>query len=272
MGSFYSSCSITGVTLSHQKVAKILLLPYNYLKAHNTDSRDIFKNKKGVIISADDSAMFVPFGLPIYGEYSDCGQLDNIVKNAIVLQLEEFFDLSIEQIITAASRDRWEEELSIKYMKGRKEDKDRIEKYELLQLMTCTDVHYGIYEYLTNIKYLEQDIFFSRLNNRIQKTIDHAGVTPDVNNPHAFVEHMRLSEDGVFRYSSFPYYRYDFLGSIVDATEFRRLIYFLENIWKLNRMLLPSQYGDQEDNFEMITELNKVTNKILTKDKKYFEG
>ena len=70
MGSFYSTCSISNMTLTHQKTSVLLLSPN-----HNIS----FEDHLGMIVSNDRcQTFFSPFGFPIHGEYDDYGYITNI--------------------------------------------------------------------------------------------------------------------------------------------------------------------------------------------------
>jgi hypothetical protein len=105
MGSFYSSCSITSMTLKHQNVARFLLVPSLY--THGYDSRDALK-EKGLLVSNEGAlAIFSPFGFAIRGKYDDYGDLKEIERDFNVEALEKFFNIPIEEILSAAQDDRW---------------------------------------------------------------------------------------------------------------------------------------------------------------------
>lgn len=109
MGSFYSTCSISHMTLKNQKTSIQILAP-NYNLSMGGD-------RLGLIVSNDGAqALFSPFGFPIHGEYSDCGEIDNIIRDKNVEMIEDFFNLSIDSVLSNIGDDRW-------YKYGEKEDK-----------------------------------------------------------------------------------------------------------------------------------------------------
>jgi len=96
MGSFYSSCSISHMTLSNQKTSVLLLIP-----GWGTDIHD----HRGMIVSNEGSqAFYSPFGFPIHGEYYDYGYLENIKEDDNTKMLEEFFNMDISEIIKHIGR------------------------------------------------------------------------------------------------------------------------------------------------------------------------
>ena len=91
MGSFYSTCSASGMTLTSQKTSILLLAP-----GYSTD----FKEHLGMIVSNDGcQAFFSPFGFPIHGEYDDYGYISDIKRDKNVELLESYFGIDIELIL-----------------------------------------------------------------------------------------------------------------------------------------------------------------------------
>ena len=100
MGSFYSTCSISHMTLTNQRTSIQILAP-NY-------SLSLDGDKLGMIVSNDGAQCFFgPFGFPIHGEYSDCGDIDNIIRDRNVEMIEDFFNLDIDQVLGNIGDDRW---------------------------------------------------------------------------------------------------------------------------------------------------------------------
>lgn len=99
MGSFYTTCSVSHMVLTNQKTSIQLLVP-NY----STD----FQEHLGMIVSNYGSqCFFAPFGFPIHGRYYDYGGIEDIQRDKNVEMLEDFFNLSIDQIISNVGDDRW---------------------------------------------------------------------------------------------------------------------------------------------------------------------
>ncbi len=151
MGSFYSSCFVTNMTLSHQNVARIFLVPQHlnlndkfkygspmthifdgddlrepdYCVAQKTvltsDSRNLFKSKGQIVSNEGSLGMFVPFSFPIRGDYSDYGDIDFDENDRMVKAMEAFFNLSFDQISTAASDNRWYQYWYKEYLEKQKE-------------------------------------------------------------------------------------------------------------------------------------------------------
>ena len=90
MGSFYSTCSASGMTLTGQKTSILLLVP-----GYSSN----FKEHLGMIVSDGCQTFFSPFGFPIHGEYDDYGYITNIVRTKSVDILEEYFGIGIDYIL-----------------------------------------------------------------------------------------------------------------------------------------------------------------------------
>jgi hypothetical protein len=123
------------MTLKYQNVARFLLVPS--MKGYGYDSRDRLK-EKGLLVSNDGAlAIFSPFGFAIRGYYDDYGNLKDIKRDFNVEALEKFFNIPIEEVLSAAQDDRWytlgiEKPLENKNnLKAAKETLDSLEeKYE----------------------------------------------------------------------------------------------------------------------------------------------
>ena len=87
MGSFFSTCSASSMTLVNQKTSILLLTP-------NTESFSEHLNM--IVCNEGCQAFFSPFGFPVHGTYDDYGHIDNIQRDKGVEMLEEFFGIDID--------------------------------------------------------------------------------------------------------------------------------------------------------------------------------
>ena len=97
MGSFNTSCMVTGVEVF--QLGKAMILPYK-LNHHNfKENTDI--NYKGPSKSffEDAEEMFSPYLLPIEGEYNTYGGIENIVENKNTKAIEKHFKVDIETFV-----------------------------------------------------------------------------------------------------------------------------------------------------------------------------
>ncbi len=109
MGSFSFSCQLSGLPItSGTKCAILPMLPKNNFY----DNGEEHYRKTGVpsFCSNDGSNMFFnEFTFPIFGEYDDYGGIKNIIKDDNTKCLEEYFELSIEDICTVLCDNRKDE-------------------------------------------------------------------------------------------------------------------------------------------------------------------
>lgn len=101
MGSFYSTCSISGMTLTKQKTSILLLAPGFYT--------DTFEGRGMIVSNRMAQYHWVPFGFPMRGEYDDYGYIINFEENEFTKMLEQFFNLDINTILQNVGDDRWYE-------------------------------------------------------------------------------------------------------------------------------------------------------------------
>lgn len=109
MGSYNVSCGISGISIRcGMRTKLILLLPHRY-------NSIIHGQKPGMVVleptishvsNEGAFAYYVPFCLPIEGEYDDYGSLKNIKKDTNVETLEKFFGITIDNILSIVSVDR----------------------------------------------------------------------------------------------------------------------------------------------------------------------
>lgn len=278
MGSFYSTCSITHMTLNNQRVARLYLLPSGHWDRSNIgkegvyDTRKEMISSKGLLVSNDGcQGMFCAVGFPVFGTYYDYGNIENIEHTQSVKLLEDFFGISIEEIDEAASDDRWitygiieyERELAKKkagepYDEYRLTDSwrpkwvDKAKHLDLLKLLTFTDIRAEVYEEMST--HWKSDKYEDKFSKQVLKEIlvgrDQWGrkisLSPMLA-PCKFIEDMNVD-------------------TVAFKEEITGLFWFLRNLSGMYRYLMPSNYGGQVINFKLVKKLNTITNRLLKQD------
>jgi hypothetical protein len=271
MGSFYATCSITKTTLSHQRTYIQLLIPTkNY--------GDEFKGLR----LGDERLIFTdwrPFGFPIKGDYYDYGDIDNIVRDKNIEKLENYFNIPIEDIITACGRDGWKDEI--------KSDVKDVKNLELIEKMTMTYFRGEIYEHLCEgWTDLENSNYWKENFENLKKF--EIQDDPEKLKKHILEEYPGLSEEeaGVKilmrslrnegRTYISNYRQNDFIRrlgySVNDFTDdMKKQFQFLNSLSEMYMPLTSSMYGGQQVNWLKIKKMNRYMNRLLSKDMEYYE-
>lgn len=154
MGSSYGTCSISGMSLTHQNTIIQLLVP-------SWRDKVIFDEKGMLCSNSGCQHSYSPFGFPIYGKYDEDDILGDIKRDINVERLEKFFNLSIDNIINASSDDRWykygilEAETNGNWALPTLDGSD-IKHVDILLVMTFTYFRTEVYEFLAS-KYINAD-------------------------------------------------------------------------------------------------------------------
>lgn len=292
MGSFFASCGVTHTTIpDNMKTVIQLLIP-----TRREDGWD-----KGLQIYSERPP-FIPFGFPISGLYADYGEIDNIVRDKNVERLEEFFNLPIEEIITACGRSGWESEIFDGYLT--KEERDEkilnIKNRNLLEVMNMVYIHTDIYEFMTKDwellptdtsqlkKYDFRGDFFLRSWENIKFITMSEGDKESVlniiknrirlENPSYNDDLLKMMADREIIMDPISFeYRNTYLGRYILNKDFiylmkcniedfgddmKKQFMFLENFRSIGT-LVPSMYGSQENNFMFVRDLNKCLDKVI---------
>lgn len=174
MGSFYSTCSISNVSICEGDDMVWLFLVPSCSRTHNKSKmfshidEDERKNpnhkkielgdvdylfhvyEKGLFVSNDGSTgLFSPFGFPIFGKYNDYGQIyisDEDKKNPNIKILEEFFNLDIDTLMNASSDDRWDKYSGDKSWALKTLDGDEVKNLDVLRNLTNTHFSRPVYD------------------------------------------------------------------------------------------------------------------------------
>lgn len=286
MGSFYTTCSISHMVLSNQKTSIQLLVP-NY----STD----FKEHLGMIVSNDGSqCFFAPFGFPIHGRYYDYGGIEDIQRDKNVEILEDFFNLSIDDIISNVGDDRWHRYSDDKNWKIIGKDGGEIKNQEILLKLGMTYIRTEVLEHLQNgwenvggsgylkniLESLDREEGKAPTTAHLKKMIDELKLkaeTVGLSNKEKDQIGDLLSDLSVMGWDTIKTY----IPSLVKQNMFKLLPIttglFKDEICKqyrflmtygheLRRTLLPSDYGSQDTNYSALLELNTVVSGLIEKD------
>lgn len=275
MGSFYSTCSVSNMTLTNQKTSILLLSP-----GYSTD----FKGHLNMIVSNDGSqAFFSPFGFPIHGEYYDYGRIENIQRDKNVQMLEEFFGISIEDILDNIGDSRSIpkdiknqeifEKLGMTYF--RTEVLEYLERgWDKINLVDENEWGYPtrlveLLKTLDKNKVSMEDPRFLELMAKKDKTEDEKeelyDLTSMIIGGSSFHDSYYIASLRKFNMFKLLPITLDFKDDILKQYQF--LITFG---YELNRILIPSVYGSQDNNWKAQYELNEFVNELLIGDLKEY--
>jgi hypothetical protein len=279
MGSFYANCSITNRTLIEGDSTYIqLLMPREYI--YETKS---FTEKKGLQVSDEGPLTnYMPFGFPIKGKYDDYGKINEIIKDSNVKKLEEFFNLSIEDILEISMG----EDFSPQY-----------EKYDTIKRLNCTYFDGKIYEYmcegwekLPTSKPKKQDYsreyYFGEIIGNLIEYFNnkHDALPNTIQQKIDKKEKLTIEELDIYRQyitrglgisinTYLSRYEKDFILTVgYDPKEFiddmRKQYIFLSNLGYdgIGTKLGLSEYGGQETNWKFLLTLNRKLEEILTNE------
>ena len=285
MGSFYTTCSVSHMVLTNQKTSIQLLVP-NY----STD----LKEHLGMIVSNDGcQGFFAVFGFPIHGRYYDYGGLEDIQRDKNVEMLEDFFNLSIDQIISNVGDDRWHRYSDDKNWKLIGKDGGDIKNQEIFLKLGMTYIRTEVLEQLQSgwektgdgyikdiLEKLDVEEGEAPKNERMKSMIDslkekkQAVGLSDLEQEKIAELLFDLSEMG---WDSLRTY----IPSLIKINMFKLLpittSVFKDEIckqhrflnkfgWGLCRTLLPSDYGSQQNNYSALLELNSLVSSLIEKD------
>ena len=270
MGSFYSTCSVSSMTLTNQKTSIQILAPVDIPN---------FKEHLNMIVSNEGAqAFFAPFGFPIHGEYYDYGHIDKIKRDKNVEILEEYFGVSIQDILQNIGRDVPEninhkdifENLGITYY--------RTEVLEYLQrgwdeINLEEPKEWSSDSYISNfIKALDEktnlldDSEFRELMNAKELSSDDRML---LYSKMRIMSGSKMNENSYIQSLAKP----NMFKELPITTEFfkeeiLKQFMLLHTLSKINRLLIPSVYGSQETNWTSQYKLNDFVNDLLIEDMK----
>lgn len=310
MGSFYSTCSISDLTIiDGDKMYIQLILPSWVKNPYSIDGEKYGCGEKGLRVSNEGSlAEFVPFGFPIEGKYNDCGDITDIIPSRNIEMLEDFFGISIKDIIECASDDRWYKYGYLERDK-RKERNDwivgdnKMKNMDILKDLTITYFKKEHYDFLAE-KWIGSDSYFEgvvkerttkylnilkkldqhRPKNEVRKIFTVDDITDKIREKYSIIKdngsndkefeqmivNMQNHKSGDWWKSDWNYELYiptisNYnmfkllpIGS-EDIDDVRKQYTFIMNMYNLTKVLRPSHYGSQENNFQAYVDFHKMS-------------
>jgi hypothetical protein len=185
MGSFYATCSITDLSITDSDDMYMqLILPSWVNNPYSIDGEQIGCGEKGLRVSNEGPmGEFVPFGFPIEGKYADCGDISNITRTHNIRMLEDFFGISIDEIIGCATDDRWykhsykpgiednEKEQYAGQFKGWTIGDNKMKNIEILKKLTVTYFKKEHYDFLSKESICDDTYYEKERKERLAKMI-----------------------------------------------------------------------------------------------------
>lgn len=282
MGSFYSSCSVSGMTLTNQKTSILLLVP-----GYSPD----FSEHGSMIVSNDGcQAFFSPFGFPIHGTYDDYGYIENIVRDRNVEMLEQYFGVSIEEILRNIGDDRdipenikhrdFYKTLAMTYFRTEvleylesgwdKVDLKNPKKYssgsklkELFDILDrLTKTNKTMLNTKTRISEAEQNELLEKSKNKTitpeELEVLIQSVCPTM--PRLYDKTYIASLASKNMFEELP------ITSEFKTEILKQSVMIGSLSWKIRKQLMPSEYGSQEDNWVQLWKFNDFVNDLLVSD------
>lgn len=267
------------MTLTNQRTSILILVP----------GYDIsFKEHLNMIVSNDGSqAFFSPFGFPIHGKYDDYGHLTDIKRDKNVEMLEEYFGVSIDDILQNIGRkvpvgiknEEFYKTLGITYF--RTEVLEHLEsgwgKVNLTNPKAYTTDH-NIKKLLDMIgrgnRQLTPETREEYLKKFENKTITEEEKAIFLERGLQYVHADDLRSGSVYEFNQNTYItslcKKNMFSTLPITIEFKTDIIkqhiMLESLYHINKNLIPSNYGSQQDNWVEIYKLNELVNDLIAAD------
>lgn len=260
MGSFFSTCSISNITLTNQKTSILLLSP-----SYNTS----FDEHKSMIVSNDGAqGFFSPFGFPIHGYYDDYGYIQDIIRDKNVTLLEEYFGEDIDIILNNIGDNISVKKNNENYQKLSKtyfstEVLEYLEKgYD--KILNDKSV-YTVYSFGSRmdkfLSFIEEKIDDIETDNKETILLNELSKLSRRHEMESLSYVCRLSTPNMFSELNI---------SIEFKEEILKQSMFIRQLNQMRRLLTPSMYGSQEDNWVMTYNFNSFVNDLIvdiTKEK-----
>ena len=272
MGSFFLTCSVSHMTLNYQKTSVQLIVPKYDTEEYS--SLSLKEHMRCICSNEGAQEFFSPFGFPIHGKYSDCGELQNIQRDKNVEMLEEFFGITIDDIIANAGDDRdipnetKNKEIFLKLGKT-------FFRTDVLEFMErgWKDIDLDNPKQYSGDGYLKQFIdgvktipSAARLEELKEKFSNNTATEAEEDeylngrNTYSIFSRSYIKSDNNF----FRLLKIDFDSQLDDI---KKQYTFIRRFGiGMNRCIFPSDYGGQEENFTEIYELNEFVNDLLIED------
>jgi len=283
-------------------MVRLLIVPRYIINERTLDSRDLFKQKAPLCSNERALAAFVPFGFPIRGKYDDYGHIDNIVEDQNTKKLEEFFGASIYDLCNIlATDDRWlrfgierrdfildkqsknekltqEEEWDLADYKNWWKEADP-KNINILKNITICDIRGEVYDLMIQPPKLKHKYYIEEYQELCSGYFKNLSMIKELNSENSSKEE-RLAK--TFNFSTFHAFetflpfmcKFNFLKELqIDESfqkEYVEMVNFIYSINSYRKLLLPTLYGSQEDNYKDLLELTKLTQSLLKANIKRF--
>lgn len=274
-------------------MVRLLIVPRYLFNERAVDSRDNFKQKAPLCSNERALEAFVPFGFPIRGKYDDYGHIGNIVEDRNTNKLEEFFGVSIYDLCnTLSTDDRWwrfgiERRDFILDKQSKNEKLTQEEEWDLagykdwwnksdpkniniLKNITICDIREEVYDLMIQSPKLKHKYYIEEYQELCTKYFQNLSVTKGIN---SLTKELNLH---INNYETFlPFMcTFNFLKELeIDESfqkEYVEMINFIYSINSYKKLLLPTLYGSQEDNYKELLSLTKLTQTLLKANIKRF--
>lgn len=265
------------MTLTRQKTSVLLLVP----KMNYTGSTSLDEHRNLICTNDGAQAFFSPFGFPIKGKYYDYGRIDSIERDSNVEQLEKFFGEGIEDIIGHIGRTR---------------DWKPSKNEELYEDLYMTFFRTEVLEFLErgwediNLKdpgNYTRDSYLKSFIDNVRNAPTHERKT-EVFEKRKRGEELTEDEMDIIYHNEYSVYGSGscYIKAATDRNFLRLLVNDvdaqLDDILKqstflnrlghgMDRILLPSVYGSQEENWAETYQLNDLVNDLLVKDMEEYD-
>ena len=266
MGSFYSTCSASGMTLTGQKTSILLLVP-----GYSSN----FKEHLGMIVSDGCQTFFSPFGFPIHGEYDDYGYITNIVRTKSVDILEEYFGIGIDYILQNIGDD------DLKDIKNKEVYGTLGRTYFRTEILEYLERGWDTISLSNPSKYSREERlktlfeFIESKSKRKSINIDDL-INKSKKNPLTDDEKIIVMDSIKSSISDYDIRSSSYITTLANKNMFLELDITLDmkdEILKqqsmlgaltyLRKNLIPSTYGSQQDNWSELYNFNDFVNDIL---------
>lgn len=268
MGSFFSSCSLSSMTLSHQETS-VQLLVRTPLNSENLEP-------KNMIVSNNLSQSFYsPFAFPIKGKYSDYGYIEDIQKDHNTDILEKYFNMTIEDIIRNIGSDGYNKDI-----KNEKFYNSLSLTYFRTEILEYLEKDWGEIEnkkykhYETEARFLKflKYTFGNEKKDEIKKVLNSIKKDKskeEISEISKKITKLYMYKDSIYQYLSCS--RQSSTFELLDITkDFKEDVIkqftFLRKLDSIGKYLIPSLYGKQEQNFKELYDFNEKVNDVLIKD------
>jgi hypothetical protein len=314
MGSFYSTCSISDLSIIDSDSTYIQLIVPTWVKnPHSIDGEQIGCGEKGLRVSNEGPLCeFSPFGFPIEGKYADYGNIDNIVPSRNIEMLEEFFGIPIVDIISCATDDRW---YRYGYLEPNKQNNswiiadNKMKNVEILKQLTVTYFRKEHYDFLSekllDINYKdERKKHINKINNILneldkvrpknskhRKEFTLSDITDEIREKYMVIRGSYSNSEfdmliiqmenykkeiwwkGEWNYNLYipslnkmNMFKLLPIGS-KDFEEVKKQYIFTRNMGDLYKVIRPSYYGSQSDNFDAYVKFHNFSVSLVNSQK-----